>query len=193
MLAAQSKPKGNTTVANETVITIIGNMVDAPDLRFTQSGTAVADFTIASTPRTYDRQANEWRDGETLFLRCTAWKQLADNAAQTLRKGMRVIAQGRLNQRSYETRDGERRTVVELQVDEIGPSLRNATAQVTRNPQHQGSYSQGSYGQPQDNPWQSQQQQQPQQAPAQPQQSGWPQPTQPQQETQSTFSEQPPF
>lgn len=115
-----------------TTITIIGNLVSDPELRWTQSGVAVAGFTVASTPRTFDRQAGEWRDGEALFLRCSAWRDLATNAAETLTKGMRVIAQGRLSQRSYETREGEKRTSIELEVDEIGPSLRFATAKVTR-------------------------------------------------------------
>ncbi|QWW19632.1 single-stranded DNA-binding protein [Schaalia sp. 19OD2882] len=137
-------------MAGETVITIIGNLTADPELRFTQSGAAVADFTVASTPRTFDRNANEWRDGETLFMRCSVWREMADNVAESLRKGMRVIVQGRLTQRSYETREGERRTVVEMQVDEVGPSLRRAQAKVTRNaPQGepggrgQGGYSQG--------------------------------------------------
>ncbi|MDO4259735.1 MAG: single-stranded DNA-binding protein, partial [Actinomycetaceae bacterium] len=134
-------------MAGETVITVIGNLTNDPELRFTQSGAAVADFTVASTPRTFDRNANEWRDGETLFLRCSVWREMADNVAESLRKGMRVIVQGRLTQRSYETREGERRTVVELQVDEVGPSLRRASAKVTRNPSQggggQGGYSQG--------------------------------------------------
>ncbi|WP_026459740.1 single-stranded DNA-binding protein [Schaalia suimastitidis] len=132
-------------MAGETVITIIGNLTNDPELRFTQSGAAVADFTVASTPRTFDRAANEWRDGETLFMRCSCWREMADNVAESLRKGMRVIVQGRLTQRSYETREGERRTVVELQVDEVGPSLRRAQAKVTRNASApaQGGYSQG--------------------------------------------------
>ena len=119
-------------MAGETTITIIGNLTADPELRWTQSGTPVADLTIASTPRAYDRQAGQWRDGETLFMRCSAWRDQAENIAETLRKGMRVIATGRLGQRQYETRQGERRTVVELQIDEIGPSLRNARAQVNR-------------------------------------------------------------
>ena len=119
-------------MAGETTITIIGNLTADPELRWTQSGTPVADLTIASTPRAYDRQAGQWRDGETLFMRCSAWRDQAENIAETLRKGMRVIAQGRLGQRQYETRQGERRTVVEMQIDEIGPSLRNARAQVNR-------------------------------------------------------------
>ena len=119
-------------MAGETVITIIGNLTADPELRWTQSGVAVADFTVASTPRTYDRNAGEWRDGDTLFMRCSVWRDTAENVAESLRKGMRVIVQGRLTQRSYDTQQGERRTVVELQVDEVGPSLRRARAQVTR-------------------------------------------------------------
>lgn len=119
-------------MAGETVITVIGNLTADPELRWTQSGAAVADFTIASTPRTYDRNAGEWRDGDALFMRCSVWRETAENVAESLRKGMRVIVQGRLTQRSYDTQQGERRTVVELQVDEVGPSLRRARAQVTR-------------------------------------------------------------
>ena len=119
-------------MAGDTVITIIGNLTADPELRWTQSGAAVADFTVASTPRTYDRNAGEWRDGDTLFMRCSVWRDTAENVAESLRKGMRVIVQGRLTQRSYDTQQGERRTVVELQVDEVGPSLRRARAQVTR-------------------------------------------------------------
>ncbi len=120
-------------MAGETTITVIGNLTADPELRWTQSGAAVADFTVASTPRTYDRNAGEWRDGNTLFMRCSVWRETAENVAESLRKGMRVIVQGRLTQRSYDTQQGERRTVVELQVDEVGPSLRRARAQVTRN------------------------------------------------------------
>jgi len=120
-------------MAGETVVTVIGNLTADPELRWTQSGAAVADFTVASTPRTYDRNAGEWRDGDTLFIRCSVWRETAENVAESLRKGMRVIVQGRLTQRSYDTPQGERRTVVELQVDEVGPSLRRARAQVTRN------------------------------------------------------------
>ena len=119
-------------MAGETVITVIGNLTADPELRWTQSGAAVADFTVASTPRTYDRNAGEWRDGDTLFMRCSVWREIAENVAESLRKGMRVIVQGRLTQRSYDTQQGERRTVVELQVEEVGPSLRRARAQVTR-------------------------------------------------------------
>ena len=120
-------------MAGETVVTVIGNLTADPELRWTQSGAAVADFTVASTPRTYDRNAGEWRDGNTLFMRCSVWRETAENVAESLRKGMRVIVQGRLTQRSYDTQQGERRTVVELQVDEVGPSLRRARAQITRN------------------------------------------------------------
>ncbi|MCB2177777.1 MAG: single-stranded DNA-binding protein [Actinomycetales bacterium] len=119
-------------MAGDTIITVIGNLTADPELRFTPSGAAVANFTVASTPRTFDRQANEWKDGDTLFLRCSIWREAAENVAESLTKGMRVIAQGRLVQRSYETREGEKRTVVELQVDEVGPSLRYASAKVTR-------------------------------------------------------------
>ena len=119
-------------MAGETVITVVGNLVDDPELRFTPSGAAVANFRIASTPRTFDRQANEWKDGEALFLSCSVWRQAAENVAETLQRGMRVIVQGRLKQRSYETREGEKRTVVELEVDEGGPSLAFATAKVQR-------------------------------------------------------------
>lgn len=119
-------------MAGETVITVIGNLTGDPELRFTPAGAAVANFTVASTPRTFDKNRNEWVDGDALFLRCSIWREAAENVAESLTKGMRVIVQGRLVQRSYETREGEKRTVVELQVDEIGPSLRYATAKVTR-------------------------------------------------------------
>ncbi|WP_347038592.1 single-stranded DNA-binding protein [Glutamicibacter halophytocola] len=119
-------------MAGETVITVIGNLTADPEPRFTPSGSAVANFTIASTPRTFDRQSNEWKDGEALFLRASVWREAAENVAETLTKGMRVIAQGRLRSRSYDTKEGERRTVMELEVDEIGPSLRFASAKVTR-------------------------------------------------------------
>ncbi len=133
-------------MAGDTVITIIGNLTADPELRFTPSGAAVADFTVASTPRTFDRTANEWKDGDTLFMRCSIWREAAENVAESLRKGMRVIVQGRLTQRSYETREGERRTVVEMQADEVGPSLRRAKAQVTRTSGGQGG-GQGGYSQ----------------------------------------------
>jgi len=119
-------------MAGETPITVIGNLTNDPELRFTPSGSAVANFTIASTPRTFDRQSNEWKDGETLFLRSSIWKEAAENVAETLTKGMRVIASGRLKSRTYETKEGEKRTVMELEIDEIGPSLKNATAKVER-------------------------------------------------------------
>lgn len=125
-------------MAGDTVITLVGNLVEDPNLRFTPSGQAVANFRIASTPRFFDRQANEWKDGEALFLTCNVWRQAAEHCAESLQRGMRVIVQGRLKQRSYETREGEKRTVLEVEVDEIGPSLRNATAKVTR-AQRQGS------------------------------------------------------
>ena len=137
-------------MAGDTVITVIGNLTADPELRWTQSGAAVADFTVASTPRTYDRNAGEWRDGDTLFMRCSVWRETAENVAESLRKGMRVIVQGRLTQRSYDTQQGERRTVVELQVDEIGPSLRRARAQVTRTaPSGGGGYQSDNRGQQQ--------------------------------------------
>ena len=119
-------------MSGETVITVIGNLTGDPELRFTPSGAAVANFTVASTPRTFDRQSNEWKDGDTLFLRCSIWREAAESVAESLTKGTRVIVTGRLVQRSYETREGEKRTVYELQVDEVGPSLRYATAKVTR-------------------------------------------------------------
>ncbi|MFA1546367.1 single-stranded DNA-binding protein [Actinomadura chokoriensis] len=124
-------------MAGDTVITIVGNLVEDPNLRFTPSGQAVASFRIASTPRFFDRQSNDWKDGEALFLTCNVWRQAAENCAETLQRGMRVIVQGRLKQRSYETREGEKRTVFEIEVDEVGPSLRNATAKVNKT-QRQG-------------------------------------------------------
>lgn len=130
-------------MAGETVITVVGNTTDAPELRFTPSGAGVANFTIASTPRVLDRQSGEWKDGEPLFLRCNAWRDLAEHVAETLTRGMRVIAQGRLKQRSYETKEGEKRTVYELEVDEIGPSLRYATATVTKAARTTGTASSG--------------------------------------------------
>jgi single-strand DNA-binding protein len=119
-------------MAGETIITMVGNLVDDPDLRFTPSGAAVANFRIASTPRTFDKQTNEWKDGDTLFLSCSVWRQAAENVAESLQRGMRVIVTGRLKSRSYETREGEKRTVFEIDVDEVGPSLKSATAKVTR-------------------------------------------------------------
>src|SRR3954464_10565949 len=118
--------------AGDTTITIVGNLVDDPELRFTPTGQAVARFRIASTPRFMDRQTNEWKDGESLFLTCNVWRQAAENAAESLQRGTRVIVSGRLKQRSYETREGEKRTVFEIEVDEVGPSLRNATAKVNK-------------------------------------------------------------
>ena len=120
-------------MAGETTITLVGNLTADPELRFTPSGAAVANFTVASTPRTFDRNTNEWRDGEAMFLNCAVWRQAAENVAESLQKGMRVVVQGRLKSRSYETREGEKRTVFEIDVDEIGPALRYATARVTRN------------------------------------------------------------
>jgi single-strand DNA-binding protein len=119
-------------MAGDTIITIVGNLTGDPELRFTPSGAAVANFTIASTPRSFDRQTNEWKDGETLFMRCSVWREAAENVAESLTRGTAVIAQGRLVSRSYETKEGEKRTVVEMQVDEIGPTLRRATAKVTK-------------------------------------------------------------
>ena len=130
-------------MAGDTIITIVGNLTADPEMRFTPSGAAVASSTVASTPRTFDRQAGEWKDGETLFMRCSIWRDAAENVAESLTKGTRVIVQGRLVQRSYTTREGENRTVVEMQVDEIGPSLRYAKAQVTRQPRSSG---QGGFG-----------------------------------------------
>ena len=119
-------------MAGETTLTIIGNLTNDPELRFTPSGSAVANFTIASTPRTFDQNSKEWKDGESLFLRAAVWKEAAENVAESLAKGMRVIAQGRLKSRSYETKEGEKRTVIEFEVDEIGPSLKYANAKVNR-------------------------------------------------------------
>jgi single-strand DNA-binding protein len=145
-------------MANETTLTIIGNMVQDPELRFTPSGAAVANFTVASTPKTFDRNSNEWKDGETLFMRCAAWKEMGENVAESLTKGMRVVVTGRLKSRSYDTKEGEKRTVIELEVDEIGPSLRYANAKVTRTQRNGngGGFAQPSgFGQStaQDDPW----------------------------------------
>lgn len=120
-------------MAGETTITLVGNLTADPELRFTPSGAAVANFTVASTPRTFDRQTNEWKDGDAMFIGCAVWRQAAENVAESLQKGMRVIVQGRLKSRSYETREGERRTVFEIDVDEIGPALKYATAKISRN------------------------------------------------------------
>ena len=119
-------------MAGETTITLVGNLTGDPELRFTPSGAAVANFTVASTPRTFDRQSNEWKDGETLFMRCSVWREAAENIAESLQKGMRVIVTGRLVSRSFDTKEGEKRTVIEMQVDEVGPSLKYATAKVNR-------------------------------------------------------------
>ncbi|MYW63974.1 single-stranded DNA-binding protein [Streptomyces sp. SID8379] len=132
-------------MAGETVITVVGNLVDDPELRFTPSGAAVAKFRVASTPRTFDRQTNEWKDGESLFLTCSVWRQAAENVAESLQRGMRVIVQGRLKQRSYEDREGVKRTVYELDVEEVGASLRSATAKVTKT-SGGGRGGQGGYG-----------------------------------------------
>ncbi|MDJ0321013.1 single-stranded DNA-binding protein [Pseudarthrobacter sp. PS3-L1] len=131
-------------MAGETTITVIGNLTNDPELRFTPSGSAVANFTIASTPRTFDRQSSEWKDGETLFLRAAVWREAAENVAESLTKGMRVIVSGRLKSRTYETKEGEKRTVMELEVDEIGPSLRYANAKVNRTQRSGGG--QGGFG-----------------------------------------------
>jgi single-strand DNA-binding protein len=170
-------------MAGETIVTVVGNLTADPELRFTPSGAAVASFTIASTPRTFDRNSNEWKDGDALFLRCSIWRQAAENVAESLQRGMRVVAQGRLKQRSFETREGEKRTVVEMDVDEVGPSLKYATAKVNRT--QRGSSSGGGFGSsgadsgsggssgPSDDPWGS--------APAAPQSGG------------GGFSDEPPF
>ena len=148
-------------MAGETVITVVGNLTADPELRFTPSGAAVANFTVASTPRTFDKNSNEWKDGEALFLRCSVWRQAAENVAESLHKGTAVIVQGRLKQRSYETKEGEKRTVYELDVDEVGPSLKFATAKVNKTSRGGGG---GGYGAPSggsgggaaaDDPWAS--------------------------------------
>jgi single-strand DNA-binding protein len=143
-------------MAGETVITVVGNLVDDPELRFTPSGAAVANFRIASTPRTFDKQTNEWKDGDALFLTCSVWRQAAENVAESLQKGMRVVVQGRLKSRQYETREGEKRTVFEIDVDEVGPSLKYATAKVTRTQRSGGGGGYGAPqggGQPANDPW----------------------------------------
>src|SRR6266571_3429804 len=157
--------------AGDTQITIAGNLVDDPELRYTPTGQAVAKFRVASTPRFMDRSTNEWKDGDSLFLTCNVWRQAAENVAESLQRGMRVIVQGRLRQRSYETREGEKRTVYEVEVDEVGPSLRNASAKVTKSQRSTGGFGgggggggagpggQGGYGggggRPADDPWAS--------------------------------------
>ncbi|MCF2586428.1 single-stranded DNA-binding protein [Brevibacterium sp. UCMA 11752] len=130
-------------MAGETVITVVGNLTSDPELRFTPNGAAVANFTVASTPRMFDRQSNEFKDGETLFLRCSVWREMGENVAESLQRGTRVVVQGRLKSRSFETKEGEKRTVMELDVDEVGPSLRRATAQVTKNERSGGGFSGG--------------------------------------------------
>ncbi len=143
-------------MAGETIITVVGNLVDDPELRFTPSGAAVANFRIASTPRTFDKQSNEWKDGDALFLSCSVWRQAAENVAESLVKGMRVVIQGRLRSRQYETREGEKRTVFEIEVDEVGPSLKYATAKVTRTQRSGagfGGAGSAGGGVPADDPW----------------------------------------
>jgi single-strand DNA-binding protein len=155
-------------MAGDTVITVIGNITGDPELRFTPSGAAVANFTVASTPRQFDRQSNEWKDGETLFMRCSVWRDAAENVAESLQRGTRVIVSGRLKSRSYETKEGEKRTVIEMEVDEVGPSLRYATAKVNKTQRggggagfggpsgggQQGGGQQGGFGgQQQEDPW----------------------------------------
>ena len=141
-------------MAGETPITVIGNLTADPELRFTPSGAAVANFTVASTPRTFDKQSNEWKDGEALFLNCSVWRQAAENAAESLVRGMRVIVSGRLKARSYETREGEKRTVFEIDVDEVGPSLKYATAKVSKT-SRSGTGGGGGGGYGGDDPWSS--------------------------------------
>ncbi|MGZ4534311.1 MAG: single-stranded DNA-binding protein [Nocardioidaceae bacterium] len=141
-------------MAGETQITVVGNLTADPELRFTPSGAAVANFTVASTPRTFDRQSNEWKDQETMFLNCSVWRQAAENAAESLQRGMRVIVQGRLKARSFETREGEKRTVFEIDVEEVGPSLKMATAKVTKTTRSGGGG--GDFGGGGNDPWASQ-------------------------------------
>jgi single-strand DNA-binding protein len=143
-------------VAGETTLTVIGNLTADPDLRFTQSGAAVASFTVASTPRTFDKHSGEWKDGDALFMRCNAWRQMGEHVSESLTRGMRVVVTGRLKQRSFETREGEKRTVIELEVDEVGPSLRYATAKVNRVQRGDGGQRGGGRGpadDPADDPW----------------------------------------
>jgi single-strand DNA-binding protein len=142
-------------MAGETPITVVGNLTSDPELRFTPSGAAVANFTVASTPRQFDRQTNEWKDQETLFLNCSVWRQAAENAAESLQRGMRVIVQGRLKARSYETREGEKRTVFEIDVEEVGPSLKMATAKVTKTTRSGGGQGGGGFSGGSDDPWAS--------------------------------------
>jgi single-strand DNA-binding protein len=144
-------------MAGDTVITVVGNLTADPELRFTPNGAAVANFTVASTPRSFDKNTNEWKDGEALFLRCSVWRQAAENVAESLTKGTAVIVQGRLKQRSYDTKEGEKRTVYELDVDEIGPSLKFATAKVNKTSRGSGGGFGGSSAAsaPADDPWSS--------------------------------------
>jgi single-strand DNA-binding protein len=184
-------------MAGDTQITLVGNLVDDPELKFTPSGAAVAKFRIASTPRTLNKQTNTWEDGEALFLTCNVWRQPAEHCAESLQKGMRVIVQGRLRQRSYDTKEGEKRTVFEVEVDEVGPSLQFATAKVTRASSQGGGQQQRPQGQSQGSGWgggQNQQQGQGgrgQQAPAQGQPNGWGQ--QQPAGAQPGYSDEPPF
>ncbi|MFI7096777.1 single-stranded DNA-binding protein [Streptomyces lydicus] len=169
-------------MAGDTVITVCGNLTADPELRFTPAGAAVCRFTVASTPRTFDKQTNEWKDGESLFLNCSVWRQQAEHAADSLTKGTRVLVQGRLKQRSYETKQGEKRTVLELDVDEVAPSLRNATAKVTKSGGGQGRQQMQQARQVQgaasaEDPWSS--------TPGQ-SQGGWGQPSQ-------SYGDEPPF
>lgn len=161
--------------AGDTQITLVGNLTSDPELRFTPSGAAVAKFTVASTPRYMDRQTNEWKDGDTLFLNCQIWRQAAENVAESLTRGMRVIVSGRLKQRSYETKEGEKRTVYEVEVDEVGPSLRSATAKVTKTTRQGGNSTFTAPTESSDDPWSS---------PAGVGGGGW---------TSTTADEQPPF
>lgn len=142
-------------MAGETTLTVVGNLTSDPEIRFTQSGAAVCSFTVASTPRTFDRQSGEWKDGDALFLRCNVWRQMAENVGESLRRGNRVLVTGRLRQRSFETKEGDKRTVVELEVDEIGPSLRYAQVQVRKVDREGGTQQprQQSRQQPADDPW----------------------------------------
>src|SRR5262245_9990913 len=145
-------------MAGETIITVVGNLTDDPELRFTPSGAAVANFTVASTPRNFDKNSNEWVDGEAMFLRCSIWRQAAENVAESLQRGMRVVVQGRLKSRQYETREGEKRTVFEIDVEEVGPSLKYATAKVTKTTRQGGGGGYSGGGAPQqggggDDPW----------------------------------------
>ncbi|TCJ30623.1 single-stranded DNA-binding protein [Nocardioides jejuensis] len=172
-------------MAGETVITVVGNLVDDPELRFTPSGAAVANFRIASTPRTFDRQTNEWKDGDALFLSCSVWRQAAENVAESLQRGMRVVVQGRLKARTYEDREGQKRTVFEIEVEEVGPSLKYATAKVSRTTRQGGGGGGFGGGAPQgapaggapaDDPWATPA------APAQGGQGGWGAPAAPAQQ-----------